>query len=70
MYVNDHGKFEEKFNGPETAVLNDEIARKDVVAWLRNVDRKPWALCVPYEVDGEWRPMYPDFLVIRNEKGV
>ena len=69
LYVAEDGKFDETFNGPETAVLKEELTRKDVIAWLRNIDRKQWALCVPYEVDGEWRPMYPDFLVIRNEKG-
>jgi type III restriction enzyme len=30
------------------------------------VDR---ALCIPYEMDGEQRPMYPDFLIIRSEDG-
>jgi type III restriction enzyme len=49
-------------------VLEREIPRKEVVACLRNVDRKRWALCGPYEVDGEFRAMYPDFLVIRKEK--
>ena len=35
----------------------------------RNIDRKKWALCVPYEVDGEERSMFPDFLIIRSEGG-
>ena len=39
-----------------------------MIGWLRNYDRKPWALCVPYEVAGEDRPMYPDFLVVRKMK--
>jgi type III restriction enzyme len=38
-----------------------------MVGWLRNIDRKPWALCVPYEIDGEDRPMYPDFLIVRSD---
>ena len=61
--------FHAAFNEAEKKVLDEEISRKEVVAWLRNVDRKPWALCVPYEVDGESRAMYPDFLSISNEKG-
>src|SRR6185437_3442325 len=69
LYVGKDGKFHESFNNPETGVLEEEIARKEVLAWLRNIDRKPWALCVPYDVDGEWRSMYPDFLIVRNEKG-
>ncbi len=69
LYVADGGLFPASFNTAETDVLDREIARKDVVAWLRNVDRKSWALCVPYEVDGEFRAMYPDFIVVRSEGG-
>jgi type III restriction enzyme len=68
VYVADDGVFHGKFYNSEAKVLEKELARKEVVAWLRNIDRKPWALCVPYEVDGETRPMYPDFLFIRKEK--
>jgi type III restriction enzyme len=67
LYVNERGKYSQEFNGPETDVLTRETASSKAVAWLRNTDRKPWALCVPYEVDGEERAMYPDFLVIRKE---
>jgi type III restriction enzyme len=69
LYVDDTGQFPWDFNPAETEVLKQEIAKKDVVGWLRNVDRKPWALCIPYEVDGEHRAMYPDFLIVRSEKG-
>jgi type III restriction enzyme len=69
LYVAHDGLFHAGFNEPERRVLDLTIPKKDVVAWLRNVDRKSWALCVPYEVDGEFRAMYPDFLVIRKEKG-
>lgn len=69
LYVTKDGSFHAGFNEAEKNVLNLEIAKKEVVAWLRNVDRKSWALCVPYEVDGEFRVMYPDFLIIRKEKG-
>ena len=65
LYVTDDGTFYCDFNAVEDAVLHKELASSDVVAWLRNVDRKPWALCVPYEIDGEDRSMYPDFLIIR-----
>lgn len=37
-----------------------------MVGWLRNPDRKPWSLCIPYELDGEWRALYPDFLILRK----
>jgi type III restriction enzyme len=68
LYTNEQGRYTAHFNNPESAVLEGELNRKEIVAWLRNVDRKPWALCVPYEVDGEHRAMYPDFLFIRSEK--
>ena len=52
---------------PESDVLQKEIANKKVKGWLRNTDRKAWALCVPYDVGGEKRPTYPDFLFVRSE---
>jgi len=54
-------------NSWEHAVIKAEVAREDVVGWLRNIERKPWALAMPYELGGEVRPMYPDFLVVRRE---
>lgn len=69
LYVSADGEFHTKFNTVEEAVLDDELASPSVVAWLRNVDRKPWALCVPYDIDGEDKPMYPDFLIIRDAGG-
>lgn len=66
LYVDDRGAFPSKFNGWEVRVIEDELARSDLVTWLRNPDRKPWSLCVPYLRDGEWQPLYPDFLVVRE----
>lgn len=66
LYVDDAGAFSETFNKPERQVLNKELASPDIVGWLRNYDRKSWALCVPYEVAGEDKPMYPDFLFVRK----
>jgi type III restriction enzyme len=55
----------------EHAVIGVELARDDVIGWLRNIERKPWALALPYEMGGELRPMYPDFLVLRKDgKGI
>jgi type III restriction enzyme len=67
IYVTNDGSFPASFNNAETEILERELASEDVVGWLRNIDRKPWALCIPYEVDGEDRPMYPDFLIVRKE---
>lgn len=69
VYVDDNDGFPADFNNAETSVLESELANPEVVGWLRNTDRKQWALCVPYELDGEDRPMYPDFLVVRKVAG-
>jgi type III restriction enzyme len=67
LYVDATGHFVAKLNTWEHPVIEAEIARADVVGWLRNVPRKPWALSLPYEMGGEVLPMYPDFLVVRTE---
>lgn len=67
LYVNAAGYFVAKLNTWEHPVIEAEIARSDVVGWLRNVPRKPWALSLPYEMSGEVLPMYPDFLVVRTD---
>jgi hypothetical protein len=33
-------------------VLKEELAKPEVVGWLRNLDRKPWSLEIPYETGG------------------
>jgi type III restriction enzyme len=69
LYVDQKtGKFGAKFNSWETKVLKEELARNDVVGWYRNVPRKTWALCVAYQMHGEYRPFYPDFIIFRREK--
>jgi len=67
LYVAEKNLFHADLNKMEAELLEQELSSKKVVAWLRNTDRKPWALCVPFEVEGEDRPMYPDFLIVRSE---
>jgi len=62
------GKFGAKFNTWETNVLKEELAKEDVVGWFRNVPRKSWAFCVPFEMQGDQKPFYPDFIVFRKDK--
>jgi type III restriction enzyme len=69
LYVTEAGTFAADFNRIEVETLDQELSSPDVVGWLRNVDRKPWAVCVPYQMDGEDRPMYPDFLIVRSDDG-
>ncbi len=56
-----------KLNGWESGLLKEEAAEKEFVCWLRNPDRRTWALCIPYEKDGYNESMYPDFIVIRKD---
>lgn len=69
LYVDEKSLFSEKFNKWETKVVEAEIAREDLVGWLRNPPRKSWSLCIPYTLAGERRPLYPDFLFVRFEGG-
>lgn len=69
LYVGEDKLFYEALNPSETDLLERAIKPRSVLAWLRNTDRKPWALCIPYEVNGEDKAMYPDFLLIRVQDG-
>ena len=44
--------------------MHEEL-NNGAVCWLRNLDRKSWALEIPYEVNGVATPMYPDLLIVR-----
>ena len=69
IYQDEEGRLPEKLNTWEAATLNEEMARPDFVGWLRNRDRQPWALCIPYEMGGSWKSCYPDFLIFRKKDG-
>lgn len=51
----------------EQKTLIEELERPDVVAWLRNVERKSWAFSLFYDLPTGPRTMYPDFLVFRED---
>lgn len=58
-------------DGWEKEVLDEERANPEFESWLRNPERKNWALCLPSEdskVAGKIVRFYPDFLIIRNTK--
>lgn len=56
-----------KLNTWEAGVIEEEEKREDFVCWIRNPSRASWALCIPYEIDGETKPAYPDFIVVRKD---
>jgi type III restriction enzyme len=55
-----------RLNSWEERVIQAEVESPAVISWVRNIDRKKWALLVPYEANGEAKPLFPDFLVVRE----
>lgn len=66
LYVDEQGQFQAKLNDWETLVMKTELKRGDLRGWLRVVPRKPWALTIPYTFGGKTKPVYIDFLVVRD----
>lgn len=61
-----------KLTSWEDKTLKEEQQRNGFVTWLRNPARSSWALCIPYVMNNENKPMYPDFIIVRkvNDKYV
>lgn len=72
LFGDEAGQFWTKLGSSwETAVLEKELENKNVLFWLRNLPRKPWAMCFPYKMNGEHKPCFPDFLFVRQtEEGL
>jgi type III restriction enzyme len=68
LFVNTAGDFWTKLNSWEEPLLKDAMLEDGFVGWLRNLDRRDWALCVPYELSG-MKPFYPDFIIFRKVSG-
>lgn len=61
------GKAKIKLNTWEDGVIEEEQTRPDFVCWLRNPSRTSWSLTIPYEINNEIKPAYPDFLIVRKD---
>lgn len=68
LYTDDTGFAKLKLNTWEAGILEEEAKRPGFVCWLRNFPKARWALCIPYEIDGVTKSMYPDFLIIRADE--
>jgi len=55
-----------KLTSWEAKTLEEERQREGFVTWLRNPARGSWSLCIPYVMNNENKPMYPDFIVVRK----
>lgn len=68
LYVEEDGYFRAELGTWEREVLEEELQDESVVAWLRNLDRKPWSLEIPYrDASGTPRSMFPDILIVRKD---
>lgn len=56
-----------KLNGWESGLIDEESKRSDFVCWLRNPPREKWSMCMPYEMKGETKAAYPDFIIVRKD---
>lgn len=67
LFVNEStGTAKFKLTSWEEKTLEEERQREGFVTWLRNPSRGSWALCLPYVMNNENKPMYPDFMVVRK----
>lgn len=67
LFADEEGIVQIKLNGWEAALIEEEAKRPDFVCWLRNPSGAKWALCIPYEMSGDIRATYPDFLIVRRD---
>jgi type III restriction enzyme len=65
LYCDAKGGFSAKLTGWEKELLEGEMKNPDFVAWLRNLPRREWAICIPYELAG-LKSFYPDFVILRK----
>ena len=66
LFVQHDGSFRATLNSWEDSLINEEFSN-GMVCWLRNLDRKSWALEIPYEVAGITVSMFPDLIVVRAD---
>jgi type III restriction enzyme len=65
-YAKSDGNYPANLNRWESAVLKDELDNDHGIIWFRNLPRKPWAITIPYEVNGKATAFYPDFVFVRK----
>jgi type III restriction enzyme len=71
LFLEEDNKFRADLGTWEQEVLQEELGDASVIGWLRNVDRKPWSLEIPYEHGGSVKSMFPDLLIVRQgSKGI
>ena len=67
IFLEHDDKFRADLGTWEQGVLMEELEDPSVIGWLRNLDRKPWSLEIPYGEIGNMSSMFPDIIVVRKE---
>lgn len=69
LFVNDEGNATIKLDSEwERTTLDEERKSPDYVCWIRNQKNADWALSIPYEMDGDKKLLFPDFLIVRKDE--
>ena len=66
LFCNAKGQYFCELNSWERELLDQAMKEEGFVGWLRNLPRREWALCIPYELGGT-KPFYPDFIIVRQK---
>jgi type III restriction enzyme len=66
MFVGIDGSFRTTLDSWEEDVIKEEMGRPDFRCWLRNLDRKDWAIEIPYFFNKQYSPLYPDMMIVRR----
>lgn len=67
LFIPEEGDFSASLNPWESGVIKEET-KHGAIAWLRNLDRKKWAMEIPYETAGVATSMFPDLIVVRADE--
>lgn len=67
LFVYADGMAQIKLNDWESGLIDEESRRSDFACWLRNPPREKWSMCMPYEMEGQTKPAYPDFIIVRRD---
>jgi len=70
LFLNQEGEIKLNLDNWERDVIEEERQRDDYVCFVRNKEKKPWALSVHYNQGKDDKLMYPDFLIIRDVENV
>lgn len=69
LYCDGNGEAVFKLNEWEKDVLDAERQKDGFVCWMRNIPNKDSSLCIQYKVGTQYKPHFPDFIVVRQVNG-